>query len=377
MKHLVIDARESGTSTGRYIDKLIEYLHKLPATHKQFQVTLLAKPHRLEYLAGIAPRFSLQSTDHKEFTFAEQFSLKEQIERLQPDLVFFPAVQQPVWLARRNANGLPIRVVTTMQDLTTLRFRNPAKNPVVFTVKQQVYRWVNHRVARRSTLLITPSEFVKQDVVQFSGVSPDKITVTYEAADDLPKPAEPVASLKNKAFIMYLGRPTPHKNLERLVQAFAKLHADHPDLYLALAGKRDANYQRIADLATRQGIGQVIFTDFISDRQLRWMYEHCQAYVFPSLSEGFGLPALEAMRHGAPVASSNATCLPEIYGPGAHYFDPLSVDDMAAKINDILTDPKLRHQLIKAGQKQAGHYSWRRMAEQSLEVFEKALKSNS
>ncbi len=96
-------------------------------------------------------------------------------------------------------------------------------------------------------------------------------------------------------------------------------------------------------------------------------------YVFPSLSEGFGLPALEAMQHGAPVASSNATCLPEVYGDAAHYFDPLDVQDMVEKIQQIMDDSDLRKQLIKKGRHQAAKYSWQRMAEQTLEVYQSVL----
>lgn len=372
MKHIVIDARESGTSTGRYIDKLVEYLHislreqsaKLTTT---YQISLLTKPHRLEYYREVAPDFKTIACPHKEFTFAEQIGLKRQIEDLKPDLVHFPAVQQPVWLSSN------IKVVTTIQDLTTLRFRNPAKNPLVFTAKQQVYRWVNHRVAHKSDALITPTEFVKQDIMQFSGVSAGKVTVTLEAADPLPTPGMPVDGLDNSQFIMYLGRPTPHKNLDRLITAFSTLQADNPDLKLVLAGKKDANYERHAARVQQQGIANVIFTGFISDQQLRWLYEHCQAYVFPSLSEGFGLPGLEAMLHGAPVVSSNATCLPELYAEAAHYFDPLDTQDMAHKIQDVLTDAQLRKQLVFRGKQQAKLYSWRQMADQTLAVYQKTL----
>lgn len=377
-KKLVIDARESGTTTGRYIDNLIKYLHILLTEaaipdngEDKFEVTLLAKPHRQEFLASIAPTFTVVATTHKEFTFAEQIGFKKQIEALHPDIVHFPAVQQPVWLSLGQGG----KVVTTMQDLTTLRFRNPAKNPIVFTIKQWVYRWVNHRVAHKSDLLITPSEFVKQDVAAFSGISPDKITVTYEAADELPTPAEPVAALEGKQFIMYVGRPTPHKNLERLIEAFAELQKTHSNLHLALVGKKDTNYEQIAATAANRGVKQIVFTDFVSDQQLRWLFENCQVYVFPSLSEGFGLPALEAMQHGAPVASSNATCLPEIYGDGAQYFDPLSVDNIVAKVGEVLDNHDLRDILITNGKRKAATYSWRRMAEQTLEVYRKALTS--
>ena len=140
-------------------------------------------------------------------------------------------------------------------------------------------------------------------------------------------------------------------------------------------GKKDANYSRIEADVLKRGIKGVVFTGFASEGQLRWLYENTEAYVFPSLSEGFGLPGLEAMVHGAPVVSSNATCLPEIYGKGAHYFDPLNVGDMENAINSVLTDGKLRKKLIDLGHKQASKYSWKRMAEQTLEVYNKALKS--
>jgi len=97
--------------------------------------------------------------------------------------------------------------------------------------------------------------------------------------------------------------------------------------------------------------------------------------VFPSLSEGFGLPGLEAMQCGAPVVSSNATCLPEIYGDAAHYFDPRDVLAMAAAINEVLTDTKLRQKLVQAGHDQVRKYSWQRAAEQTLAVYKEALGS--
>jgi glycosyltransferase involved in cell wall biosynthesis len=371
MKHIVIDARESGTSTGRYIDKLIEHLHTLlqsrTKSEQKYRITLLAKAHRKDYLHEVAPSFEIVECPHKEFTFDEQIGLKRQIESLHPDLVFFPAVQQPAFYKGR--------VVTTIQDLTTLRFRNPAKNAVAFVAKQQVYAWLNQQVAHKSVALITPTQFVKDDTVSFCDVDPDKITVTLESADDLPTPAKPVDSVaKNAEFIMYVGRPTPHKNLERLVQAFKLLQETHPQLCLVLVGKKDANYDRIESSVKQQGITNVIFTGFVDDQQLRWLYEHCRAYVFPSLSEGFGLPGLEAMRHNAPVASSNATCLPEVHGDAALYFDPLNIEDIAKTISKILDDEALRNKLIEKGKKQVTKFSWARMAKQTLQVFEKALK---
>lgn len=362
MATIIIDARESGTSTGRYIDKLVEYLHKLDPPHT---ITVLTKPHRLEYIRQVAPTFTVVRSPYKEFTFSEQFGFLRQLNSLKADVVHFNAPQQPVFYRGKT--------VTTIHDLTTTRFHNPDKNRTLFWLKQQVYKWVVKRVAKKSKAIITPSQFVKDDLIQFSHTSPDKITVTYEAADLIADPPAPLPDLQNKQFIMYLGRPTPHKNLERLIEAFSLLQVQHPALHLVLAGKIDNNYRRIEAGVLQKGIKNVVFTDFISDASLRWLYAHCQAYLFPSLSEGFGLPGLEAMVHGAPVVSSNATCLPEIYGDAAHYFDPTDVDAIAKATSEVLTDKKLRDKLIAAGRQRAAGFSWQRMAEQTLSVYEQAL----
>lgn len=361
-KHIVIDARESGTSTGRYIDKLIENLHDLKPN---YQITLLAKTHRVKFLESIAPSFTVKVTRFKEFTFGEQLGYLLQIKRHRPDLVFFPAVHQPILLAGKT--------VTTIQDLTTVRFRNPSKNWLLFTIKRWVYVLVNKIVARKATKLITPTDFVKEDFARFARINKRDITVTHESSDVITDKSEPVDELENKDFIMYLGRPLPHKNLERLIDAFERLQEKHPNLHLVLAGKKDALYKRHEKNVKNKGIKNVLFTGFVSEGQLRWLYEHTRVYVFPSLSEGFGLPGLEAMTHGAPVASSNATCLPEVYQDGALYFDPKNTDEIVATIEKLLTNAALRKKQIEQGKKVAASYSWKRMAEQTLAVFKDAL----
>lgn len=363
MAKIVIDARESGTSTGRYIDKLIEHLHKLE--HGEHAIIILTSAERTDFFANIAPNFTVLQTPFKEFTFDEQIGFRRQLAGLEADLVHFGMVQQPVLY-----HG---RVVTTMHDLTTARFKNPDKNPLVFTLKQQVYKWVIKKAARKSVEILTPTQYVKDDVVAFTRIKPDKVHVTYEAADFIADKPVPVPSAEGKQFVMYVGRPTPHKNLGRLIDAFALMQKSRPELHLVLAGKKDVNYEGHAAEVKAKGISNVIFTDFISDAQLRWLYEHCSAYVFPSLSEGFGLPGMEAMVHGAPVVSSNATCLPEVYGDAAYYFDPLNVEEMAAKIGEVVDDPILREDLCEHGKKQAKKYSWDKMAKETLAVYKRAL----
>lgn len=364
MSKIVIDARESGTSTSRYIDKLIEHLHRLRPAET---IIVLTKPHRQAFFATTAPSFTTVESIYPEFGFGEQLGLLRQLNGLKADLVHFGMVQQPILYRGK--------VITTIHDLTTLRFSNPEKNPLLYAAKQLVYKQVVRRTAHKSQAVITPSQFVKDDLVQFSHIAPTKVTVTYEAADRIAEPPAPLPDLQKKQFIMYLGRPTPHKNLPRLIEAFGLLRAQHPELLLVLAGKKDANYQRIAAATPPHLRTPLRFTGFVSEGQLRWLYEHCAAYVFPSLSEGFGLPPLEAMQHGAPVLSSSATCLPEINGDGAHYFDPLDVTAMADAINEVLTDATLRQQLIARGTKRVQEFSWTRMAEQTLALYRAVLQN--
>lgn len=366
MSHIVIDAREYTTTTGRYMFRLLQYLDKIDASHATgHRYTVLLKPRDMDVYDFASSNFTKVVCPHQEFTFDEQLGLLGQIKELHPDLVHFGMVQQPI-----GYRGLS---VTTMHDLTTVRFRNPSKNRLIFTAKQQVYKGVNQYVARKSAAILTPTEFVKQDIVDYTRIDPAKITVTYEAADKIDDAPETVTAVAGKRFIMYLGRPLPHKNLGRLLDAFALLKQTQPDLMLVLAGKTDPLYERYYDDVQRRDIPDVVFSGFVSEGQLRWLYEQCQAYVFPTLSEGFGLPGLEAMIHGTPVVSSNATCLPEVYGDAAHYFDPLDVRAMATAIDDVLSSPRLRKDLIVKGGLQVATYSWERMARQTLDVYNRVL----
>jgi glycosyltransferase involved in cell wall biosynthesis len=174
---------------------------------------------------------------------------------------------------------------------------------------------------------------------------------------------------------MYVGRPLPHKNLRRLIEAYSIIRNTRDSVRLVLVGKRDKLYEQHAHWAQKEHIQGLMFTGFASDARLRWLYEHAVAYVFPSLSEGFGLPGLEAMVHGAPVIASNATSLPEIYGDAAEYFNPESVRDMVETIAGVLEDPARRQQLKRLGAQQVKQYSWQKTAEQTLDVYRQALNT--
>ena len=143
-----------------------------------------------------------------------------------------------------------------------------------------------------------------------------------------------------------------------------------------MVGRINAATQRNKNYFETKGYKNIHFTGFISDAERDWILKHSLAYIFPSLLEGFGLPPLEAMSYGTPVVSSNASCMPEILGNAALYFDPLDIDDMVAKINMVINDKSLRDNLSKKGKQQVAKYSWRRMAEQTHQEYMRVIKNN-
>lgn len=360
--HIAIDARIINSSTGRYVERLVHYLEKIDTTNKY---SILVPTKDKNFYKPKNPNFSVLTVDFPNYSFAEQTGFKTFLDELAPDLVHFCMPQQPL-----GYKGIH---VTTVHDLTLLQTYNSDKNWLIFHAKQLVGRYVFKKVGKTSAHIITPTQYVKDDYVKFADIPESKVTVTYESADVFVDKLTPYKH-PFKEYMMYVGQQSDYKNIRRLGDAHQKLLAEHPDLGLILVGKKTPAHLKTEGYFKQKGYKNIHYTGFIEDAQRDWLFSNCSVYVFPSLMEGFGLPALEAMGYGAPVASSSATCLPEVYGDAAHYFDPLSTDDIARAINDILTNPKLRKQLVEKGYKQLKKYSWSRMAQQTHEIYMNALK---
>ncbi len=363
-KHIVIDARIRRASTGRYVDRLVEHLQVIDHDNRYTILTLPDDPWQ-----PTAQNFGKVNMPYAQFSFnpIDQIRFAKQLHQLSPDLVHFPMNQQPLLY-----NGT---IITSVMDLTMLRFTRPGKTLIpIFWLKMLGYRFLFWHSIKKSKALITISEFVKNDLEEHYPRVKGKVTVTHCASEP---PLADVAKQPTKIiepFIMHVGSPFPHKNIERLISAFEKLATDNPKLGLILAGKKEYYFEQLQKQIDASPVKDKIrVTGYIDDAELKWLYQNAEAYVLPSLSEGFGLPGLEAMVHGCPLVSSNATCLPEVYGDAAVYFDPLDVDDMAQKIQEVLSDDQLRKELIKKGYAQAKKYSWHRMAEQTLEVYKEVL----
>lgn len=363
-KHIVIDARIINTSTGTYVERLLHYLQKID---KKNRYTILIPLEDKEFWKPSTDNFFVDLVDIQNYSLKEQTSFKKYLDSLQPDLVHFCMPQQPVLYKGRK--------VTTVHDLTLLKVYNSDKNWFVFKLKQHVGKFIFKRVSRDSQAVIVPTEYTKKDLLNFVSISPNKVFVTYEAADVDQHELEEY-NLPFQKYLLNVGQHSDYKNIVKLAESHQKLLKKYPKLGLVLINRPTDALLANKRLFEQRGYKNIHFTYGVSKGQRDYIYQRAAVYVTPSLREGFGLTGLEAMGYGAPVVSSNATCLPEVYGDAAHYFDPYDVDDMTRTIDDVLSDEKLRTLLIKTGHEQVKKYSWQRMAKQTHSVYMDVLKEN-
>ena len=212
---------------------------------------------------------------------------------------------------------------------------------------------------------------------QINILDDNKISVIYESGEVLAGELVPYDDLPYEEFILYVGQQPDYKNIRRLMQAHQLMLQTKPDLGLVLVGRMNPDTIANKQWSEKKGYKNILFTGFLPDEQRDWLFTKTKAYVFPSLMEGFGLPPLEAMAYGTPVVSSNASCMPEILGEAAEYFDPYNVEDIASKTLEVITNQPKRRLLIKRGHKQVKKYSWQRMAEETHVVYVNVLRQNN
>ena len=297
---------------------------------------------------------------------------------------------------------LPARSVTQRLDVLHMTYAAPVWSaaPIVLTVHDICYatnpEWfsardlrvlnaVVPRSIRHAAHVITDSNSARKEIIARYGVPEAKISAIPIGPGAGASPIsteEGRAALSalglspSKPYLLAVGNLQPRKNLERLIQAFQVLVRDRGhDIDLVIVGPKRFHADLIVD-AARSLADRVHFTGYITDAQLAACYRCCTTFVFPSLYEGFGLPALEAMAQGAPVACSNAGALPEVCGQAALYFDPRSVEAIVDAIDEMLNDEGLRRRLTEAGLSRAREFSWRRTAELTVEIYRRVASSS-
>ncbi|WNQ10831.1 glycosyltransferase family 1 protein [Paenibacillus aurantius] len=266
-------------------------------------------------------------------------------------------------------------VVSTIHDISFEHY------PEYFTKKEAVLlKYGVRKTAKEAAKIITVSEYSKQDIIDTYGVPEDKVAVTYNSIDtsfQVEKDAAKVEAVRSKygiegEYVLAVGNLQPRKNIPRLLQAYRSIRDGNPNVTdkLVIVGRKAWLFDSIFDaLKGFKYIQDVIITDYVPKEDLPLLYNGAKLFVYPSIFEGFGLPVLEAMACGAPVVTSNTSCLPEIAGGAALLTDPFRTEDIAGGILKLLTDSRLRQEYSRKGLARAGEFSWEKTARQTMDIY--------
>lgn len=368
MNRVVLDARTATPrfpGIGRYVANLARALAELAPPGPVLLYDPTTPPARLPS-SGLAPLPCAASP----CGLTQQWRVPRALRRANAQLYHSTYYLMPY------LPGAP--TVLTVYDLIPLRY------PRYFSVAQRLVFAVAHRLALRTArAVLAISEATRADLARAFGAAAEKVTVTPLAAAEQFRPQSPAAidALRHRVelpdrYALYVGSNKPHKNLARLVEAFASVHR-HPacaSLRLIIAGRWDPRYPEAPTRARQLDVmDRVIFLPDVADDALPALYSGAELFVFASEYEGFGLPVLEAMACGTPVICANRSSLPEVAGDAARLVDPYDVTDLAAAIVELASRPERRAELQARGLAQAARFTWRRTAEQTYAAYTAAV----
>ena len=371
---IVIDGRRvRDFGIGTYIRSLVHALSRIDTDNRY---TVVTGPGEARAWGELPANVRLAPYSGDDHAYADHLLFPLFLRRLKPDLVHIPLNRVPLLMPRPY--------VVTIHDMVNL-FYNEEK---ISAAHMSLRRYRFRRGLTRASRVIAVSEATKRDVENLLGVPPGRITRVYNAPDPAflgRDRADGEAARRlmmeryqiDQPFLLYAGAIRHHKNIPRLVEAFAVLReqlANHPvygDLRLVIIGDTISRYPAVRQAMMKSKVEQAVrFLGFVPFETLRCFYEAAAAFVFPSRHEGFGLPPLEAMACGTPVVTSNVSSLPEVAGDAAMLVNPGNVFDIARGIRDVLTDEPLRAELVRRGHVQAARFNWERSAREVLDIYE-------
>jgi glycosyltransferase involved in cell wall biosynthesis len=288
------------------------------------------------------------------------------------DLWFSPDFYVPRYLRTKS--------VITICDLIFEKFHDIRTNKLASTLSTKVAFSI-----RRAVQIIAISSFTRNQILERYPVAPNKVRVIPLAADERFHKIDDPTALRRVLrrygidfdYILYVGEISERKNITRLVQAYGGLKKKDQlaRRKLVLVGKRTADTECMVSEVKRLHLdSQILFTGYVPDEDLPFLYNGASVFVFPSLYEGFGIPPLEAMQCRVPVVASSATSIPEVVGNGALLFDPYNVEDIADKLDQVLNQKADLDRLLQAGLKQAGQFSWEASARKTIALLESVVQ---
>lgn len=370
---IALDARAfSWTGIGRYIQNLVREFDTIPTQHT---FTLLVNDTDRDAIRQVITtnpqRFSLVSVESSYYSWQEQTKLLWQLNRVSADLFHFTHFNIPV-LFRRP-------FVVTIHDITRFIFPGQSDKSLL---KQIVYEYIFHQSVTKARSLITVSDTTYTDLHQLP-LSLPKIheTIPEGVQAIFFKPAS--RSDRNRIrqllrtqqpYLLFVGVWMEHKNIERILEAYALVRQRHPTLQLVMTGVHKHNYVDVLARARAWQVEQqVIFPGFIAEELLPALYQEATAFLFPSLYEGFGLPALEAAASGIPVITANVSGPSEVMAGAAELVNPEDTSDIVRGIHRVLADDAYRSQCIASGRQHAAQFTWRTCAHRTLALYEKSI----
>ncbi len=260
-------------------------------------------------------------------------------------------------------------IATNLPAMAVVHDLTPLLTPRLHNAKVKAAFWLGLQTLRWADAVLCDSNNTRRDLVRLHLVSPERIHRVPPGAGLTPVDPKSILTQQLHPFVLYVGGHPPHKNVSRLVAAFAQLKPAN-DLKLVLVGSGDPKHVAVSgDAARKHAVeDRVVFLHDVADERLSNLYRECSLFVYPSTYEGFGLPVLEALAHGAPVACSHSSSLPEVAGEAAVYFNPFSVRDIAAKMQMLLDNTALAVSLGRLGPIRAQRFSWNRAAREIYEI---------
>jgi glycosyltransferase involved in cell wall biosynthesis len=288
-----------------------------------------------------------------------------------------------------NPNGASLPIGTLLPTVTTIHDLTPMVMPCFPRRITLLLRFLLSRSARSSAAIITVSENSRQDIVRHCGVPLSKVHVVYEGYNralfhDAPPDPGKLKALRarlgiGRPYVLHHGAVQPRKNLPRLIAAYGQMLARNPklDRDLVLAGPLAWQFEETVAAAksASNGRGNVVLTGAVNDQDLSLLLRGAEMEVIPSLYEGFCLPMVEAMACGVPTIAAIGSCLPEVSGGVLRYFDPYSVEEMAASMAEVLRSSDLRAELTERGKQRARQFSWELCAQQTLDVVAQVART--
>lgn len=374
MATIGIDARLwNQTGIGRYIRNLVAELLEVDTKN---QYVLFARPDDIVDIKAVSNKAHtinpiIIPTSIRWHSVKEQLEFPRLLNKYNLDLMHFPYFSVPIFYKKP--------FVVTVHDLIINHFPTGRASTLpspLYKLKRAGYGFVLKRAIHDAKKVIVPSLATKNEIVSFykHDVKKDNIVVTPEGLDGSINDFEPALYKPKNPYFLYVGNAYPHKNLEKLIEAFKMFTLQVPGYSLFLVGREDYFYKRLKEHVRREKIDNVEFLGYVSDTELSKLYAQARATIVPSLMEGFGLTALEAMSMGSLVAVSKIPSLSEVCGKNVLYFDPEDVLSIVTSLQEIanMSDAE-RKKMVGNAKKHAESFSFKKTAQLTLDAYSSSL----